>query len=209
MALSQSALQRKKQKKQSKRTQVIKNKMQSILKMQQIPLPERGTIYDAWMSEHLQDTGIGHIIISRIQPNDTIIMVDFLVDTYCLGVKNVLIRKETQTDYGNLLDIINVSSELIEIEPEFAKKLILETVQYANSIGIKPHNNYAKYKTVFADIEVTDTPTKFSFGKDGKPFIVQGPNDSPSQIQSWMKALRINCGENSFNYLLETSNILE
>ena len=161
------------------------------------------------MSERLQDAGIGHIIISRLQPNGAIVIVDFLVDTYCLVVKNVLIRKETQADYSNLLDIINDTSELIEIKPELAKKLTLESVQYANSIGIKPHNDYAKYKAVFADIEIIDTPTGFRYGKDGKPFIVQGPHDSPKQIKHWMETLRTNCGKNGFNYLLEASNILE
>jgi hypothetical protein len=65
-------------------------------------------------------------------------------------------------EYREFLDKVNDSEELIKIEAEFAKRFISESVDYASSVGINPHPDYARLKAVFNDIEITnDIPTGF------------------------------------------------
>lgn len=206
MALSQSELQKKRQKKQQKRSTTTKSKAASSGKPPQLLKPNMlgsSTIYDAWVSPGIQESGIGHVIISRINYG-MITMVDFLVDTYCLGVKNTLIREETEVSYLSLINMMNASmNPLAPVEPSYAKKLVLEVVQYASTIGIAPHHDYHKLKVVFDDVDATECLVKFSFGQDGKPLLVQGPHDSPKQIKVWMNNLRNHCGDGEFDYILE------
>ena len=56
---------------------------------------------------------------------------------------------------------------------------------------------------VFDDIDITDVDINFEFGRDGKPCLIQGPNDSQEQILTWLDSLKSKCGDDKFNYLLE------
>jgi len=42
----------------------------------------------------------------------------------------------------------------------------------------------------------------FTFGKDNKPFYVQGPNESPGDVRRIMHTLETNFGQKGYNYLL-------
>ena len=97
----------------------------------------------------------------------------------------------------------NQVDHLTEVNPAYAKKLILSAVAYANSLDIHPHYEYKKAKMVFDDIDITDVDINFEFGRDGKPYLIQGPNDSQEQILAWLDSLKSKCGDDKFNYLLE------
>ena len=50
-------------------------------------------------------------------------------------------------------------------------------------------------------IDVLGTET-FPFGRDGKPFYVSGPNDSPTRIRRILDTLVKCVGEGGFDYLV-------
>ncbi len=129
--------------------------------------------------------------------------MDFLVDVYCLGVKDVLIRQETQPNYQNLINMMSASSSLVPVEPAYAKKLILDAILYAASVGIDPHDDYYKYKAIFDDVDAGECLAEFSFGKDGKPFLITGPQNSQQQIKMWLRKLENECGKDGFDYIIE------
>ena len=202
MPLSPQALQKKRQKKQHKRSVKIKSRTSELgILSRQLTL-QAGDIYDAWVSSHLEDTGIGQVIVSR-KSNHQIVMVGFLVDVYCLGVKSVLARQETPTSYPYLIKNISLSTPLTPIDAAYAKKLVLGAVSYAASVGIDPHADYYKYKSIFDDVDAAECLTKFNFGKDGKPFLIAGPHNSPTQIKMWIRNLQNKCGDGAFDYLIE------
>jgi hypothetical protein len=205
VALNQAAIQKKRQDKQQKRNAKVKPKvtqMNKPLQLLQQQMLNSGEVYDAWVSSHLEDNGMGHVIVSRIVKNN-IVMVDFLVDTYCLGVKDILIRQETTSSYRDLVNKISMSlNPLRPVDVAYAKKLVLDAVQYADSVGISPHADYHKFKLIFADVDANECSTKFNFGKDGKPFLISGPHNSPQQIKAWLKNLDNKCGVDGFEYML-------
>jgi hypothetical protein len=215
MALSQAAIQKKKQKKQQKRKAAVQSKLHKITQLQQTPLLQRGEIYECWVSPGiLDDTGLGHVIFSRLIPaTGGIIMVDFLVDVHCLGVKNTLVREESQYSYAQLLEVLRdgLGNDLEEVEPALAKKLVLDAVAYAQSLGIAPYVDYNRVKDVFADIDETACQTEFAFGCEGKPRLITGPNDTPKQIKTWLKSLSDSCGADGFHYMInaDMANLLE
>ena len=129
----------------------------------------------------------------------------FLVDIYCLGVKDVITmigpewkwneRLQQQRDSGRRLD---------KISPEAARKLVEGSVEYARSPGIAPHRDWIHASPIFGDVDASLCLTEFEFGKDGKPLFVAGPYDTPERVQQIMSALANSTGEGNYHYMLPT-----
>ena len=43
-----------------------------------------------------------------------------------------------------------------------------------------------------------------SFGKDGKPFYISGPNENKNQSKKIVEKLFRNCGEGNFDYIVSS-----
>ena len=44
------------------------------------------------------------------------------------------------------------------------------------------------------------------FGKDDKPFYIQGPSDSPARVERILRALEARCGEGGYHYIIAGGN---
>ena len=87
---------RKRQKQQERRAAKRKAKQESASKRnsatlaEQIAAAARHPVHDCWVSDDLWKQGIGYVTLSRELPYGGIAFAMFLVDRYCLGVKNAL-----------------------------------------------------------------------------------------------------------------------
>jgi hypothetical protein len=89
-----------------------------------------------------------------------------------------------------------------ELHPAAARKLIESAVQYAHSLGLRPHPDYLKAKLIFGGIDSSECTEEFEFGKDGKPFFVAGPYDTPERCRQILMALEQSCGQGRYDYLM-------
>ena len=141
--------------------------------------------------------------LSRQLPNGLIAFGVFLVDRYCLGVKNALADVTSQSTYDQEI-ARKMRSEFTskELPPAAARKLIESAVEYARSLGFSPHTDYHKAKLIFGDIDAGQCTEGFEFGKDDKPLFIAGPHDSPERCRQIMKTLTESCGQGGFDYLI-------
>lgn len=107
----------------------------------------------------------------------------YMVDTYCLGVKNTFAK--VNLDRDRMLDFrrqIEQKHALMPYDYEDARSLILGAIDYAASLGFQPNEDWRDSRyMVEADRPYT---RKFKFGKDGKPLYIQGPNDDARSIMA-------------------------
>ena len=82
-----------------------------------------------------------------------------------------------------------------------AKKLLDGVVDYAKELGFNPHPDYKNAKEIFGDIDASVCPVKYIYGKDGKPFYMNGPYESPADVHKIINTLTEKCGVNGFNTL--------
>lgn len=121
-----------------------------------------------------------NIVIVRKNPSTgKILFASFLVDTYCLGVKNALAEADgAEVSLDSLLS--SAPFDMIEAEYEFCRGLILGAIDFAKNLGVEPHEDWEQFKNfVEADKPFT---TEHRFGKDGKPLYIQGPDDDVDQV---------------------------
>jgi hypothetical protein len=76
------------------------------------------------------------------------------------------------------------------ISPERFSKLVHCAVDYAQSLGLPPHPDFHTTRHLMDGIDPSLCNDEFEFGKNGKPFYVAGPYDSPAKAR--MVAERVN-----------------
>jgi hypothetical protein len=204
---------RKRQKKLERRSAKRKQKKQMLVREQNMGLAERLSaavkypVLHCWIGDAIADSGIGWVVLSRSLPNGSVAVVNFLVDSYCLGVKDVFVEIRPHSEYADkYLRKMRGRMFFHDSAPAEARKLIEEAVAYARGIGLSPHADYAKAMILFGDIKATDSDAHFEFGKDGMPLFVSGPNDSPERCKQIVAILNNTCGAGRFHYLISTGH---
>jgi hypothetical protein len=157
---------------------------------------------EAYISSELFGCGIGHVVVSRFKSEGRVEAGVFLVDIYCLGVKDAFFTLLHTSEYEERLlgKVFRERSEALSAV--CARKLVEDAVAYARALGIEPHPNYKQAARIFGGISKEECHRDFTFGKDGKPLFVQGPNDSPVMVERIIKMLHAKCGEGNFNYII-------
>ena len=74
--------------------------------------------------------------------------------------------------------------------------------QLCEGLGFSPGADYKKASRVFGGITTADCDEEFVFGKDGKPFYIQGPWESPARAERILRALEARCGEDGYHYIV-------
>src|SRR5271165_7079352 len=96
-------------------------------------------LHACFVQERLFETGVGMVILTRKTDDDEFAIAGFLVDVYCLGVKDVLFRETDESEMEAFLGTLGARAPLTPIDPPYARKLLRDAVAYANSLGLAPH----------------------------------------------------------------------
>jgi hypothetical protein len=161
---------------------------------------------EAFTSPELLNSGFGYVMVSRFKSEGRVETGIFLVDLYCLGVKDAMFRQLTLTAYEDEVLKQFFRGRQEALEPCCARKLVEGAVEYAARLGFPPHADYKQACRVFGGIDPKACAREFTFGRDGKPFYVQSPYDSSQRTEQILAMLKARCGEGNFYYLLVTDD---
>lgn len=147
------------------------------------------------------EQGIGSVLLSRQLNNGQVALANLLVDVYCLGVKNVHVMITDRLSYQDYLARLLETYSKYDVSPEHLRKLVESAVEYAAGLGFSPHPDYHAAKLLFGDIDTSNEP-EFEFGREGKPFFVSGPYDTPARCREVISTLTHSCGQGNFDSVL-------
>jgi len=144
--------------------------------------------------------GLGLVSVARTIGHDKLTVCTYLVDYWCLGVKDVTgPRKLNDRKYQELLarsfGLFHEDSHQISLTE--AQAIVLGAVNYAQELGLSPHKDFEKGGREHLG-EWNGEP-QLTFGYKGEPFYVSGPHDNPERI---IKTLTDTVGEGNFDYML-------
>ena len=144
-------------------------------------------------------SGLVSILVARDGGRGRVSVCGYLVDVYCLGVKNV--------DGPRVMDGWAVPGLVrqffsaytdppLEAPAELARQLVFGAVEYARGLGFEPAPGFDR---AAAHLGPWAGPGAIGFGRDGKPFYIQGPYDDAARI---MSTLGRSAGHDNFHYLV-------
>jgi hypothetical protein len=143
--------------------------------------------------------GLSQVLVARRHRHDKVKVCGYLVDVFCLGVKNTygpevmddLELRRFLSRYYSAFD-----TKPIEAPIELARDIVFGGVEYARGLGFEPH---ASFTDVADHLGKWSGSSSITFGKNGKPFYVSGPNDNPNSV---IRTLAKSAGEGNFDVVL-------
>jgi hypothetical protein len=179
----QKQLARKKSKRKAKHASVARTGGSATL----IQAAARAPVERCLMPQELFESGMGSIFLSRRLGDGNLVTAAYLVDTYCLGVKDAFVMNVAAHELDERLAM--QPQTYVDIPVACARKLLHGAVAFARDLGIPPHSDYAKFEKLFGDADPAACEQVFEYGRDGQPLYIPGPNDSPKLMQRVARAL--------------------
>jgi len=207
VAISERKKQQKLQKKKNKRKLLSRRAHASLISGSKASRYASYPIHECLVPEDsLIENGIGSVLWTRRTPQGELAFSAFVVDPYCLGVKNAFFKVIGEQEYeyeirpGFLAS--HRGSAFREMHPTCTRKLIEGAVAYAADLGFQPHRDYRNAKGIFGDVDAQACPTRFVYGRDGKPLYIRGPNETIIQAKHIVKQLERTCGAGNYDYVI-------
>jgi len=155
-------------------------------------------ISDNWNKK--ETGGLVEVLVARQQPDGDICFGLYLIDTYCLGVKNTFANAGfSRSRYINeVRNRIFRAGKPVECSIELAHQMIYQSIEYAEQFGFEPQKDFTLSQYLLAQRGELEEPYKLTFGKDGKPLFISGPYDNVARI---MRQLDKTAGPGNYDFV--------
>ena len=107
-------------------------------------------VLDCFMDVPIETRGMASVLISRRLSDGSVAVSVFLVDVFCLGVKDAFFRVLPRSRYHQLRERIAQREMEIDLSPEDAVGLVQGAVDYARRLGIAPHPDFETARRISA-----------------------------------------------------------
>jgi hypothetical protein len=196
----QKKLERRAAKRKDHRRELVRQKNRGLGEL--LAMASGAPVLHARIAATLKENGMAHVVLSRSLPKDRVAVAVFLVDRYCLGVKDCFGRLCVRAEYDTLCKDLDKKFEMENYTPADVRKLVEGAVEYARRLGFEPHPDYHRLKPIFGDIDPQDSSAEFEFGSEGKPLFISGPNDGPNRCRRIISMLHDSCGPQGFHFIV-------
>ena len=155
-------------------------------------------ISDNWNKK--DNMGLVEVLLAREQPDGDICFGVYLIDTFCLGLKNTFANAGfSRTRYENeVRGRIFRAAAPEECPVELAHQMIYASIEYAARFGFQPEKDFALSQYLLEPRGELEEPYELTFGKNGKPFFIAGPHDNSARI---LKQLEKTVGPGNYDFL--------
>ncbi len=138
----------------------------------------------------LQGSGMATLILARGATSHHVTLSGFLIDAWCLGVKDTFFQTASARSFEDLMAKLETTGTVEDVDPAYARKLLRDITAWAASNGVAPHRDFAVLEKLFGDVDADACDATLQFGHDGKPVYISGPNDSPAQARFGLGAVK-------------------
>lgn len=146
---------------------------------------------------HPEGSGLVSVLVAWEQRYGATSCCAYLVDTWCLGVKDVVGPRTLKA--AKLPAFRDSCFAAYDAHPlsapiDLAQHLVWGAVDYARSLGFEPHPDFA----AAADhLDRPDGPCPITFGNDGTPCYVEGPHDDADRV---VRTLERSVSDGNFHF---------
>jgi hypothetical protein len=156
-------------------------------------------LHECFINKQYKESGLAQILISRKQASGKYVYVVFLLDVFCLGLKNVMFNFNfNKNEYEEMKHQLFQSEPFIPIDIVDAHNLIFGIIDIEEDIGFKPHKDFAIAEYILDTDLINDGIDEIEIGKNGKPLFIAGPHDNVKRI---IKILDRTLGKDGYEFM--------
>ncbi len=142
------------------------------------------------------------VCVTRQLPRAQLVVIVFLVDLACLGVKSIIVKKMGEAELPRFCASFNPPFE--RAQPALAVKIVTTGVAYAEQFDLSPAPEYELARLIFGDLNPEDTEEVIRTGMKGKPCYIAGPHDDAEAI---MAHLMETLGADNFHFIAAADDL--
>ena len=158
-------------------------------------------IEGCWIMPGWEEGGMAVVVVARRQTNGNIVYGVYLVDYYCLGLKNTFYNADIPAGRfrREILPEVMQGNEPQEISPALAHEIIYGAIEFAQQYGFRPQRDYRWSRYILDPPDMHPRTGTIAFGYEGKPFFISGPYDNADAV---LRQLGRTAGEGNYEYLV-------
>lgn len=132
-------------------------------------------IADCYVNNDWKEAGKANVWVTRRRTDGDLVVASFLIDTYCLGVKDAFFFHRLSVEkLSEYLDYWGENSEVEQISYDEAHNIIYGAIAFAEEGGIEPAKDFYPAAYILEE-DTDDVPLiEYTFGKDGNHFLLIG-----------------------------------
>jgi hypothetical protein len=161
--------------------------------------------HEDWLDVAIPDggpEGVACVVVARRHRPQRVSVCGYLVDVYCLGVKNALgpqlmNERDLPAFLHRFFDPFNEMAAPLAAPLEMARHLVCGAVDYARRLGFEPAPDFEPAAGHLGPWQGTSA---IAFGRYGVPFYVSGPYDNPARV---VRSLTSSVGEGNFHFIAQ------
>lgn len=166
-------------------------------------------IHECLINPNWKEIGHARITISRKMSNNNLAFGVYLIDLFCLGLKDTLcntdfhqLKYETELKAQEYFD-----SPAVECDLNLAHSIIYGSIRYAKKLGFLPQKDFKLSQFLLEPEQNIKLRHDIQFGCEGRPLYIRGPYDDMERI---VRTLEKTVGDGNFSVLCdENGDILD
>jgi len=129
-----------------------------------------GELSACYINSNWRENGQAAIYCVRSLTDGTCAIACFLIDLWCMGLKDAWGRVDISTRELNdeILPQVRQDFELIRVKPEVIQRLVAGGIRFARDNGFRLPKRYQRWTALLGDIGDSQTADLSEFGVDGK-----------------------------------------
>ena len=154
-----------------------------------------------FIADNYNDKGLTICLIIRKQPSGKFMFANFVVDRFCLGVKDAFANCNfNEFQIKDLIEKLSRNGMVEEVSPNYFHNLIYAAIDFAEENGFKPHRDFTLAEYVLDPEMIDEGIDEIEVGDEyGKPLFISGPFDDVNRI---IATLDRNVGKDNYNTIL-------
>ena len=159
-------------------------------------------LLECWIDRDWKENGLARVVVARQQADERVLYATYLVDYYCLGVKDCMWRADVSlnTFHKRLPQMVGTPQRC---EPSLAHQLIYGAINYAQRWGFQPHPDFKAASQILEPRGSLPEKHDIEYGHGGKPLFIPGPYDNSRWV---INKLAETAGEGNFEYMMPLSD---
>lgn len=155
-----------------------------------------------YVNDDLEAMGEGHIIVSRKHTGGRVSIAVYLVDIWCVGVKDTFYRLRMEDyEFKEMIDTYRLG--LRECSYDEAHNRIYGAIAFAEEAGIEPDKSFKITQYMLEEDDDNIPLIEYEYGKNGKHTLV---THSRLEASRYLPLLEKNLGKGNFDYILNADD---
>ncbi len=160
-------------------------------------------VYECLVRSDWEETKMTTVTVARNHTNGNITVCSYLVDLFCLGVKDSMYLFNVPVQqYQEFKEKVNGEMEMTEVDYTLAHNIVYAGIEFAEEFGFKPHNDYESVTKYMLEEDTEDIELiEIECGNNGKPLYMRGPFEDDAMARKIIAQLEKNAGPGNYDFV--------